>query len=157
MTRTEIIKNNIEALGTEYNIRVSTHKNYNIILISHKLCEAFTMRDVLDIINSSDELKNWKISLNYGDDGGEYPGYTYMDNLSRKNGITILDGDSEEYMEGVWTGESLNISYALNGKKDETIYIQNMDEGGEYSGARPMTFIEIYINKIGTSDRINFA
>lgn len=157
MNRTEIIKNNIEALNKEYDIRVSSHKNYNIILVSNKFCEAFTMEDVLSIINSTDELKNWKISLNYGDDGGEYPGYIYMDNLSRKNGVTVLNGESEEYMEGVWTGGSLNMSYMLNDKKDETIYIQNMDEGGEYAGARPMTFIEIYINKIGTSDRINFV
>ena len=102
-------------------------------------------------------LNEWKISLNYGDEGGDYVGFTYLDNITRKNGYMILDGDSEEYDDNVMTGSNLREMFLINGMKDELVYINNMDEGGDFVTNRRMTYIEIYVNKIGTSNRVNFG
>ena len=102
-------------------------------------------------------MDEWKISLNYGDEGGDYVGFTYLDNITRKNGYMIFDGDSEEYDDNVMTGSSLREMFLINGMKDELVYINNMDEGGDFGTNRRMTYIEIYVNKIGTSNRVNLG
>ena len=69
----------------------------------------------------------------------------------------ILDGDSEEYDDNVMTGSTLREMFLINGMKDELVYINNMDEGGDFGTNRRMTYIEICVNKIGTSNRVNLG
>ena len=55
------------------------------------------------------------------------------------------------------TGSNLRYSYLNNGMKNELVYINNMDEGGDFGTNRRMTYIEICANKIGTSNRVNLG
>lgn len=160
MTKAEIIKRNIENVNDKYNtsfkVNILNHKNYDTVFVTKEDDSCFTIKDIISILHNSN-LDEWKISLNYGDEGGDYVGFTYLDNITRKNGYMILDGESEEYDDGVMTGSSLRYSYLNNGMKDELVYINNMDEGGDFGTNRRMTYIEIYVNKIGTSNRVNLG
>nr|DAM31590.1 MAG TPA: hypothetical protein [Ackermannviridae sp.] len=160
MTKAEIIKSNIENVNNKYNtsfeVNILDHKNYDTVLVTKEDDSCFTIKDIISILHNSN-LNDWKISLNYGDEGGDYPGYTYLDEIRRKNGYMILDGDSEEYDDNVMTGSSLREMFLINGMKDELVYINNMDGGGDYGTNRRMTYIEIYVNKIGTSNRVNLG
>ena len=160
MTKAEIIKSNIENVNEKYNtsfeINILNHKNYDAVLVTKEDDSCFTIEDIISVVHNSG-LDDWKISLNYGDEGGDYVGFTYLDNITRKNGYMILDGESEEYDNGVMTGSSLRYSYLNNGMKNELVYINNMDEGGDFGTNRRMTYIEIYVNKIGTSNRVNLG
>ena len=160
MTKAEIIKNNIENVNEKYNtsfeINILNHKNYDTVLVTKEDDPCFTIKDVISILRNSG-LDDWKISLNYGDEGGDYVGFTYLDNIKRKNGYMILGGNSEEYDDNVMTGSTLREMFLINGMKDELVYINNMDEGGDFGTNRRMTYIEIYVNKIGTSNRVNLG
>ena len=160
MTKAEIIKNNIENINEKYNtpfeVKIVNHKNYDTVLVIKEDDSCFTIKDIISILHNSN-LNEWKISLNYGDEGGDYVGFTYLDNIARKNGYMILDGESKEYDDGVMTGSSLRYSYLNNGMKNELVYINNMDEGGDFGTNRRMTYIEICVNKIGTSNRVNLG
>ena len=160
MTKAEIIKSNIENVNEKYNtsfgVRILNHKNYDVVLVTKEDDSCFTIEDIISVLHNSG-LDDWKISLNYGDEGGDYVGFTYLDNIKRKNSCIILDGDSEEYDDNVMTGSSLREMFLINGMKDELVYINNMDEGGDFGTNRRMTYIEIYVNKIGTSNRVNLG
>ena len=160
MTKAEIIKNNIENIDEKYNtsfgVKILNHKNSDAVLVTKEDDSCFTIKDIISILHNSN-LNEWKISLNYGDEGGDYVGFTYLDNIKRKNGRIILGGDSEEYDDNVMTGSSLREMFLINGMKDELVYINNMDEGGDLGTNRRMTYIEIYVNKIGTSNRVNLG
>lgn len=160
MTKAEIIKSNIENVNEKYNtsfeVNILNHKNYDTVFVTKKDNSCYTIKDIISILHNSN-LNEWKISLNYGDEGGDYLGYTYLDEIRRKNGYMILDGDSEEYDDTVMTGSSLRDMFLVNGMKDELVYINNMDGGGDYGTNRRMTYIEINVNKIGTSNRVNFG
>lgn len=160
ITKAEIIKNNIKNVNEKYNtsfgVMIVNHKNYDKVLVIKEDDSCFTIKDIISILHNSN-LNEWKISLNYGDEGGDYLGFTYLDNITRKNGYMILDGDSEEYDDNVMTGSSLREMFLINGMKDELVYINNMDEGGDFGTNRRMTYIEIYVNKIGTSNRVNLG
>ena len=160
MTKAEIIKNNIENVNEKYNtsfgVKILNHKNYDAVLVTKEDDSCFTIEDIISVLHNSG-LDDWKISLNYGDEGGDYVGFTYLDNIKRKNGCMILDGDSEEYDDNVMTGSSLREMFLINDMKDELVYINNMDEGGDFGTNRRMTYIEIYVNKIGTSNRVNLG
>ena len=96
MTKAEIIKNNIENVNDKYNtlfgVKIVNHKNYDTVLVIKEDDSCFTIKDIISILHNSN-LNEWKISLNYGDEGGDYVGFTYLDNIRRKNGYMILDGD----------------------------------------------------------------
>ena len=160
MTKAEIIKSNIENVNEKYNtsfgVKILNHKNYDAVFVTKEDDSCFTIEDIISVLHNSG-LDDWKISLNYGDEGGDYVGFTYLDNIKRKNGCMILDGDSEEYDDNVMTGSSLREMFLINGMKDELVYINNMDEGGDFGTNRRMTYIEIYVNKIGTSNRVNLG
>ena len=160
MTKAEIIKSNIENVNDKYNtsfkVNILNHKNYDTVLVIKEDDSCFTIKDIISILHNSN-LNEWKISLNYGDEGGDYVGFTYLDNITRKNGYMILDGESEEYDDGVMTVSSLRYSYLNNGMKNELVYINNMDEGGDFGTNRRVTYIEICANKIGTSNRVNLG
>ena len=160
MTKAEIIKSNIENVNDKYNtsfgVKILNHKNYDAVLVTKEDDSCFTIEDIISVLHNSG-LDDWKISLNYGDEGGDYVGFTYLDNIKRKNSCMILDGDSEEYDDNVMTGSSLREMFLINGMKDELVYINNMDEGGDCGTNRRMTYIEIYVNKIGTSNRVNLG
>ena len=160
MTKAEIIKSNIKNVNEKYNtsfgVKILNHKNYDAVLVTKEDDSCFTIEDIISVLHNSG-LDNWKISLNYGDEGGDYVGFTYLDNIKRKNGHIILGGDSEEYDDNVMTGSSLREMFLINGMKDELVYINNMDEGGDFGTNRRMTYIEIYVNKIGTSNRVNLG
>ena len=160
MTKAEIIKSNIENANEKYNtsfgVKILNHKNYDAVLVTKEDDSCFTIEDIISVLHNSD-LDDWKISLNYGDEGGDYVGFTYLDNIKRKNGHIILGGDSEEYDDNVMTGSTLREMFLINGMKDELIYINNMDEGGDFGTNRRMTYIEIHVNKIGTSNRVNLG
>ena len=160
MTKAEIIKNNIENINDKYNtsfgVKILNHKNYDVVLVTKEDDSCFTIKDIISILHNSN-LDEWKISLNYGDEGGDYVGFTYLDNIARKNGYMILDGDSEEYDDNVMTGSTLREMFLINGMKDELVYINNMDEGGDFGTNRRMTYIKICVNKIGTSNRVNLG
>ena len=160
MTKAEIIKSNIENVNEKYNtsfgVKILNHKNYDAVLVTKEDDSCFTIEDIISVLHNSG-LDDWKISLNYGDEGGDYVGFTYLDNIKRKNGHIILGGDSEEYDDNVMTGSSLREMFLINGIKDELVYINNMDEGGDFGTNRRMTYIEIYVNKIGTSNRVNLG
>ena len=160
MTKAEIIKNNIENVNEKYNtsfgVKILNHKNYDAVLVTKEDDSCFTIEDIISVLHNSG-LDDWKISLNHGDEGGDYVGFTYLDNIKRKNGHIILGGDSEEYDDNVMTGSSLREMFLINGMKDELVYINNMDEGGDFGTNRRMTYIEIYVNKIGTSNRVNLG
>ena len=97
MTKAEIIKRNIENVNDKYNtsfgVKIVNHKNYDTVLVIKEDDSCFTIKDIISILHNSN-LNEWKISLNYGDEGGDYVGFTYLDNITRKNGYMILDGDS---------------------------------------------------------------
>ena len=160
MAKAEIIKSNIENVNYKYNtsfgVKILNHKNYDVVLVTKEDDSCFTIKDIISILHNSG-LDEWKISLNYGDEGGDYVGFTYLDNIKRKNGCMILDGDSEEYDDNVMTGSSLREMFLTNGMKDELVYINNMDEGGDFGTNRRMTYIEIYVNKISASNRVNLG
>lgn len=160
MTKAEIIKTNIENVNDKYNtsfgVKIVNHKNYDTVLVIKEDDSCFTIKDIISILHNSN-LNEWKISLNYGDEGCDYVGFTYLDNIKRKNGHIILGGDSEEYDDNVMTGSTLREMFLINGMKDELVYINNMDEGGDFGTNRRMTYIEIYVNKIGTSNRVNLG
>lgn len=160
MTKAEIIKSNIENVNEKYNtsfeVNIINYKNYDTVLITKEDDSCFTIKDIISILHNSN-LNDWKISLNYGDEGGDYPGFTYLDAITRKNGYMILDGDSEEYDDNVMTGSSLREMFLINGMKDESVYINNMDAGGDFGTNRRMSYIEICVNKIGTSNRVNLG
>ena len=160
MTKAEIIKSNIENVNEKYNtsfgVKILNHKNYDAVLVTKEDDSCFTIEDIISVLHNSG-LDDWKISLNYGDEGGDYVGFTYLDNIKRKNGHIILGGDSKEYDDNVMTGSSLREMFLINGMKDELVYINNMDEGGDFGTNRRMTYIEIYVNKIGTSNRVNLG
>ena len=160
MTKAEIIKSNIENVNEKYNtsfgVKILNHKNYDAVLVTKEDDSCFTIEDIISVLHNSG-LDDWKISLNYGDEGGDYVGFTYLDNIKRKNGYMILDGDSKEYDDNVMTGSTLREMFLINGMKDELVYINNMDEGGDFGTNRRMTYIEIYVNKIGTSNRVNLG
>ena len=160
MTKAEIIKSNIENVNEKYNtsfgVRILNHKNYDAVIVTKEDDSCFTIEDIISVLHNSG-LDDWKISLNYGDEGGDYVGFTYLDNIKRKNGRIILGGDSEEYDDNVMTGSSLREMFLINGMKDELVYINNMDEVGDFGTNRRMTYIEIYVNKIGTSNRVNLG
>ena len=160
MTKAEIIKSNIENVNEKYNtsfgVKILNHKNYDTVLVTKEDDSCFTIEDIISVLHNSG-LDDWKISLNYGDEGGDYVGFTYLDNIKRKNGHIILGGDSEEYDDNVMTGSSLREMFLINGMKDELVYINNMDEGGNFGTNRRMTYIEIYVNKIGTPNRVNLG
>ena len=160
MTKAEIIKSNIENANEKYNtsfgVKILNHKNYDAVIVTKEDDSCFTIEDIISVLHNSD-LDDWKISLNYGDEGGDYVGFTYLDNIKRKNGHIILGGDSEEYDDNVMTGSTLREMFLINGMKDELVYINNMDEGGDFGTNRRMTYIEIYVNKIGTSNRVNLG
>ena len=160
MTKAEIIKSNIENVNEKYNtsfgVKILNHKNYDAVLVTKEDDSCFTIEDIISVLHNSG-LDDWKISLNYGDEGGDYVGFTYLDNIKRKNGCMILDGDSEEYDDNVMTGSSLREMFLINGMKDELVYINNMDESSDFGTNRRMTYIEIYVNKIGTSNRVNLG
>ena len=100
MTKADIIKSNIENVNEKYNtsfeINILNHKNYDAVLVTKEDDSCFTIEDIISVLYNSG-LDDWKISLNYGDEGGDYVGFTYLDNITRKNGYMILDGESEEY------------------------------------------------------------
>ena len=160
MTKAEIIKSNIENVNEKYNtsfgVKILNHKNYDAVLVTKEDDSCFTIEDIISVLHNSG-LDDWKISLNYGDEGGDYVGFTYLDNIKRKNGHIILGGDSEEYDDNVMTGSTLREMFLINGMKDELVYINNMDESGDFGTNRRMTYIEIYVNKIGTSNRVNLG
>ena len=160
MTKAEIIKSNIENVNEKYNtsfgVKILNHKNYDAVLVTKEDDSCFTIEDIISVLHNSG-LDDWKISLNYGDEGGDYVGFTYLDNITRKNGCMILDGDSEEYDDNVMTGSSLREMFLINGMKDELVYINNMDESGDFGTNRRMTYIEIHVNKIGISNRVNLG
>ena len=160
MTKAEIIKRNIENVNEKYNtsfgVKILNHNNYDTVLVIKKDDSCFTIKDIISVLHNSG-LDDWKISLNYGDEGGDYVGFTYLDNIKRKNVCMILDGDSEESDDNVMTGSSLREMFLINGMKDELVYINNMDEGRDFGTNRRMTYIEIYVNKIGTSNRVNLG
>ena len=160
MTKAEIIKRNIENVNDKYNtsfgVKIVNHKNYDTVLVIKEDDSCFTIKDIISILHNSN-LNELKISLNHGDEGGDYVGFTYLDNIARKNGYMIFDGDSEEYDDNVMTGSTLREMFLINGMKDELVYINNMDEGGDLGTNRRMTYIEIYVNKIGTSNRVNLG
>ena len=160
MTKAEIIKSNIENVNEKYNtsfgVKILNHKNYDAVLVTKEDDSCFTIEDIISVLHNSG-LDDWKISLNYGDEGGDYVGFTYLDNITRKNGYMILGGDSEEYDDNVMTGSSLREMFLINDMKDELVYINNMDESGDFGTNRRMTYIEIYVNKIGTSNRVNLG
>lgn len=157
MTRAEIIKNNIENINEKYNTNFSVsiveHKGYDCVLVFK---ETFTLKDVVSVLHNCG-LDDWKISLNYGDEGGDYPGYAYLDEISRKNGYLKLSGDSEEYEDGVMTGRSMRDNYLMHINDNEVVHIENMDNGGDYGTNRAMSYIEIVVNKIGNHDRVNLG
>ena len=160
ITKAEIIKSNIENVNEKYNtsfgVKILNYKNYDAVLVTKEDDSCFTIEDIISVLHNSG-LADWKISLNYGDEGGDYVGFTYLDNIKRKNGCMILNGDSEEYDDNVMTGSSLREMFLINGMKDELVYINNMDESGDFGTNRRMTYIEIYVNKIGTSNRVNLG
>ena len=160
MTKAEIIKSNIENVNEKYNtsfgVKILNYKNYDVVLVTKEDDSCFTIKDIISILHNSN-LDDWKISLNYGDEGGDYVGFTYLDNIKRKNGHIILGGDSEEYDDNVMTGSSLREMFLINGMKDELVYINNMDESGDFGTNRRMTYIEIHVNKIGISNRVNLG
>ena len=144
MTKAEIIKSNIENVNEKYNtsfgVKILNHKNYDAVLVTKEDDSCFTIEDIISVLHNSG-LDDWKISLNYGDEGGDYVGFTYLDNIARKNGYMILDGDSDEYDHNVMTGSTLKEMFFINGMKDELVYINNMDEGGDFGTNRRMTYI----------------
>ena len=163
MIKTEIVKNNIENVINSNDFKVTIaniikSKNYDVILIEKEdVDNPFTFNELLNILNVDEELENWKVSLNYGYDYGEFIGFSYMDEISRRDGIAIFKAHSNEYEDRLYTVSSIKDSFLLDGMKDDIIYIKNMDRNGDCFGARPMTYIEIYINKIGTKNRINLG
>lgn len=160
MTKAEIIKRNIENVNDKYNtsfgVKIVNHKNYDVVLVTKEDDSCFTIKDIISILHNSN-LDEWKISLNYGDEGGDYVGFTYLDNIKRKNNYMILGGNSKEYDDNVMTGSTLREMFLINGMKDELVYINNMDEGVDFGTNRRMTYIEIHVNKIGTSNRVNLG
>lgn len=160
MTKAEIIKSNIENVNEKYNtsfeVNIINHKNYDTVLITKEDDSCFTIKDIISILHNSN-LNDWKISLNYGDEGGDYPGFTYLDAITRKNGYMILNGDSGEYGDNVMTGSSLREMFLINKMENDLVYINNMDAGGDFGTNRRMTYIEICVNKIGTSNRVNLG
>lgn len=100
MTKAEIIKSNIENVNEKYNtsfeVMIVNYKNYDKVLVIKEDDSCFTIKDIISILHNSN-LNEWKISLNYG------------------------------------------------------------DEGGDFGTNRRMTYIEIYVNKIGTSNRVNLG
>ena len=160
MTKAEIIKSNIENVNDKYNtsfgVKILNHKNYDVVLVTKEDDSCFTIKDVISILHNSN-LDEWKISLNYGDEGGDYVGFNYLDNIKRKNGYMILGGNSKEYDDNVMTGSTLREMFLINSMKDELVYINNMDEGRDFGTNRRMTYIEICVNKIGTSNRVNLG
>ena len=122
MTKAEIIKSNIENVNDKYNtsfgVKILNHKNYDAVLVTKEDDSCFTIEDIISVLHNSG-LDDWKISLNYGDEGGDYVGFTYLDNIKRKNSYMILDGDSKEYDDNVMTGSSLREMLLINGMKDE--------------------------------------
>lgn len=163
MIKTEIVKNNIENAINSNGFKVTIanvikSKNYDVIIVGKEGNESpFTFNELLNILNVDEELENWKVSLNYGYDYGEFIGFSYMDEISRRDGIAIFKAHSNEYEDRLYTVSSIKDSFLLDGMKDDIIYIKNMDRNGDCFGARPMTYIEIYINKIGTKNRINLG
>lgn len=163
MIKTENIKKKIEKVINSRNFKatianVIQHKNYDVILIEKEdVDNSFTFNELLNILNVDKELENWKVSLNYGYDYGEFIGFSYMDEISRRDGIAIFKAHSNEYEDRLYTVSSIKDSFLLDEMKDDIIYIKNMDRNGDCFGARPMTYIEIYIDKIGTKNRINLG
>lgn len=159
MTRAEIIKSNIENINDKYNTSFEVdiftcNYNYDIVTVSKKNdSPSFSIEDAITILHNSN-LDDWKISLNYDN---ESSGHIYLDMIRRKNGLMILNGHSSEFDEGIMDGSSLRNSYLANKMKNEPVYINNMDEDGNFYTIRQMTYIEIYVNKIGSSNRVNFG
>lgn len=160
MTKAEIIKNNIKNVNEKYNtsfkVNIVNHKNYDTIFVTKEDNSCFTIKDIISILHNSN-LNEWKISLNYKDEGCDYLGFIYLDTIVRKNEHIILDGHSFEFDNNVMTGSSLRDSYLMNKMKNELVYIHNMNEDGDFGTNNRMTYIEIFVNKIGTSNRINFG
>lgn len=160
MTKAEFIKFNIDIINKKYNTKYDADiLNYNdcdSVFISIDNDSCFSIKDIVTLLSNL-KLNDWKITLNYGDEGGDYFGFTYLDTIIRRNGCIILDGDSSEFDDNVMTGSSLKDSYLINKMKNELVYINNMDEGGNFGTNRRMTYIEIFVNKFGTSNRVNFG
>ena len=162
MTKAEIIKSNIENVNDKYNTSFNVNilnrksRNYNTVLVTKEDGFNFTIEDIITVLHNSG-LEDWKISLNYGDEDIDYLGYAYLDNIKRKNGYIVLDGNLEECHDNVMTGLSLRDNYLSNGMKNEPVYINNRGGGINFGTNRGMSYIEIRINKIGTSDRVNFG
>lgn len=172
MTTVDNIRDYVGVVNNE------THTNYitksyktgyfDWITISKEDGKPFTFLDLAQLLIYIPGIDNFKVSLQYGDDGGYYNGRAYMDEMYYENGKLIFNGDTNKPNEDTFTVNSIKAHFMLDKYKDHTIYIQNMDDGGDYSGSRPMEYLEIYISKteevdntllrnVDTVNRINLA
>lgn len=143
---------------SEFEVKAESHANYDMVTITKDNSNPFTYTDLVKVIDGIPAMADFKVSLQYGDDGGEYFGYTYMDEMDcNGEDMLLFNGNSKMDSEEVFQCKHIKLRYYNAKYKERIIYIQNMDDGGDYSGSRPMEYMEIYIDKTGGNHRVNLG
>lgn len=159
MTKTENISKTISSIikyeNYNFDIRTIDRKNYDAIVIFPNGSN-ITLDKLVKMLNTQ-LTKDFKIALQHGDEGKDYLGYSFMESVSKGN-INHLkfDGTLSEVEEGILTPSSLFDIWLMHGKtNDEIVTIKNRDENAkDLTGTRYISYIEIHVNKIGTTNKI---
>lgn len=159
MNRTENILNNIKSIvkNEKYScdIKLVDRQSHDVIAIFPNSSNT-TLDNLVKILNT-EFTKDFKIALQHGNSGMDYFGYSFMDSVTKGNmNLLKFDGTLSEVDENIMTPSSLFDIWLMHGKSnDEIVTIKNRDENAkDLTGTRYISYIEIHVNNIGTTNKI---
>lgn len=126
-------------------LKVSMNGN-SVFISKNKSCiveKTYLMVEVLSVLQTIG-CDDFKLGIQYGDEGGEYYGYGTVNTFETDGVIYTLDGDVDG-MHEMSVADFINRTEDFDDTNDVDgrLIIKNMDGGGDYYGYRGCEYVEV--------------
>lgn len=145
---TETFYNSIKNKFNDFKVSMSEISAYkNSVFISRNKTNVFDktylMVEVLSILQTIG-CDDFKLGIQYGDEGGEYYGYGTVNTFETDGIVYTLDGDVDG-MHEMTVADFINRTEDFDDMNDVDghLMIKNMDGGGDYYGYRECSYVEV--------------
>lgn len=143
---TETFYNSIKDKFNDFKVSM----NGNSVFISRNktsvVDKTYLMVEVLSVLQNIG-CDDFKLGIQYGDEGGEYYGYGIVNTFETDGVIYTLDGDVDG-MHEMTVSDFISRAEDFDDMNDVDghLMIKNMDGGGEYYGYRECWYVEVVLN-----------
>lgn len=144
---TETFYNSIKNKFNDFKVSMNGNSVFITRNKSNIVDKTYLMVEVLSVLQNIG-CDDFKLGIQYGDEGGEYYGYGTVNTFETDGVIYTLDGDVDG-MHEMTVADFINRTEDFDDTNDVDgrLMIKNMDEGGDIYGYRECEYVEVIIDK----------